>query len=208
MFFPFALFCEKFYGFCQPEIHSSCSYLKHVALLTCWEVSQSSIIFGLQIFILQQEDQQSRSAKATLAIRVRTWTWLASAGEIQEPSFMLLMRSLIMSAAQTIHPQTLYITLQMCSHIEILDKIFLNSKFINSNLNWISGCKDLYSYIVSFSYSAILWLKILLLLVEKKGNEQYMCMLLPCCNLNELPETENLPCFWLARNHLNRLLYF
>lgn len=46
---------------------------------------------------------------------------------------MLLMKSLIMSAAQTIHLQTLYITLQTGSHIEVLEKIFLNSKLINSN---------------------------------------------------------------------------
>lgn len=107
---------------CQPVIHSSCSYLKHVTLLTCWEVSEPSIIFGFQIFILQQEDQQSQSAKATLVIRVRTRTWLANAREIQESPFMLLMKPLIMSAAQTIHLQTLYITLQRGSQIEIIEK--------------------------------------------------------------------------------------
>lgn len=77
---------------------------------------------------MQQEDQQSRSAKATLVIRVQTRTWLANAREVQEPPFMLLMKSLIMSAAQTIHLQTLYITLQKGSHIEIVggEKNILN----------------------------------------------------------------------------------
>jgi len=38
---------------------------------------------------------------------------------------MLLMESLIMSTAQTIHLQTLYITLQTGSHIEVLEKNIL-----------------------------------------------------------------------------------
>lgn len=46
---------------------------------------------------------------------------------------MLLMESLIMSTARTIHLRTLYITLQTGSHIEVLEKIFLHSKLINSN---------------------------------------------------------------------------
>lgn len=83
---------------------------------------------------------------------------------------MLLMKSSIMSAVQTIHLQTLYITLQTGSHIEVSEKIFLNSKFINSDNKLISSCRGFYNHFLTSFYAAVLQMKILILLVEKTVN--------------------------------------